>query len=577
MMPSYFLYFVCLFSRYVSFVTSIPHVDPCVQWVRNKYGDRYVYRDGSYFFNGTDKIRSRMVHPCLLAMYLENLNGYTVATQTPDHNPLTNQWPPATIPRRDYGNSMILSGYEEPAYHLGLLPMDVTQLNTTFLFVDGNFDRCTLIQPSEHAPRFIRRGEYEKIYVLAHDFNQDPSPDANDAMQFLASWLLRYDVPADVVQPKILAILVDWTAGARAGLNNTFYRQAAVNTIVVGRQGGVMIEQLADAGSVNLDNMHLIGEGLGAQVLHFAARWFTTGQASDANMIYRVGRLTALDPMAAHFEGFRPLFGEWPHVSRLDAIRVDVITTSGGKNLGLGPDALNGQVGMGQSVGFKQFYVNGGQEQPSCLDTWPGTEHIYYDFCSHEKALMYFLYSLRPEVDRVLLMARPAPDYRSFLQAIQDDVAIDINMHAYLGMEAFNGGYNLDGDFYISINLNHNLEASHLEVAMTPEKEPRKFNYRFLSVPMAPYTPDTPDVYLQHGAQIANLSTLDAKSCGKFRQDPKHSQDGRVFRGQRPYAGQFPWAVCMVTYREDEQRWWNECTGAILDKHWILIAAHCFL
>ncbi|KAI1290942.1 Pancreatic triacylglycerol lipase [Halotydeus destructor] len=563
----------CVLSTYIDNVKSISYVAPCVKWIEENHPNRFQLHNDKYLFPEYNGMPAKLVHPCLLALFMDNTGKTTLAKDTPDEDPWTKERPPATIPPASYGIFGNLSGYEEPAYHLGLLPMDVGKLNTAFLLVDGAMNHIEHIVQPWDVLRNVRSITYEKVYVLAHDFNQDPDAEP-DMMYNLTSLLLRYNVPSQVLQPDILVILVEWSDGARAGLNNTFYRQAAVNTVLVGRQVGKLLEHLQDTLLVHSDNIHLIGEGLGAQVLHFAARAFTRSRSQLGHGPVRVGRLTALDPMAAQFEGFRPLFGEWPHVSKLDATRVDVITTSAGQYVGVGLDPLNGQLGMSQSVGFKHFYVNGGREQPYCLDEWPGTQHIYYDFCFHEKALIYFMYSLTPHANRTLLIAKRSGSYVNLLTGTQRETRNDIFAQAYLGMEAFAGDDNLDGEYYISIDVDDNLVAHGLPLDLIPETEARKTPIRILRVPSQYHMPDSHETYLNHGVQKARLSRYDAKSCGKFRQDPKLEGNGsRIFHGQRPYLSQFPWAVCIMTF--NRKKWIRTCSGAILDHRWILTAAHC--
>ncbi|KAI1290933.1 Hepatic triacylglycerol lipase [Halotydeus destructor] len=532
MVPSISLALVSVFATYLSLVTSLAHEAPCTEWLESNFPNE--------------------VHT--------SVEGYYIFEQ-------------AEVPSRQYGDLGNFTGYEEPAYHLGLQPMDVDELQTSFSLLDGLATRRTEIQQPNQVAPFVRPEEYDKVYVLAHDFNQDPE---EDRMFELAPGLLRYNVPADVARPRILVILVNWSHGSRAGLNGTFQRQAAVNTIIVGRQVGLLLDHIVVERVVPADRIHLIGEGMGAQVLHFAARWFTTRRFEELQDVIRVGRLTALDPTSAHFEGFRPLFGEWPHVSKLDATKVDVIITAGGNFNGLGSDPLNGLVGMGQSVGFKNFYVNGGQVQPYCIGV-PEYEHqLYYDFCAHEMARDFFLYTLQPGAQRARLVARPGRSQADFLDEVARRVPWDKRKGSLLGMDAFAGPYNLDDDYYISVEVNDN-ELFDPDEEIVTDEEPKKEEDRLLKVPDVAHMPDTEEAFMESGARLAALSHKDLEFCGKFRQDPKLGQGGRIFRGQRPYPGQFPWVVCMVSYDDEYEDWvGGHCTGAILNDRWILIAAHCF-
>ncbi|KAI1290937.1 Pancreatic lipase-related protein 2 [Halotydeus destructor] len=373
-----------------------------------------------------------LVDACLVGMFIENRDpdSISVRNETPDIDPVTKLMPKATVQPKNYTSYHPMygyfSGYEEPVYHLGRLPMDPNELQTSFVVLDGAMNKyggVNALTP-ETITQVTRDILYEKIYALAHDFNQDfiKSP----YLLKLVQLLLVHETPPGVAQTSVAVVVVNWKEGAKAGLKGTFYRQAAVNTMMVGRQTGVLAYTLARSGRVSEANIHLIGYGLGAQLMHFAARWYTRLHkvfGEQDGLIHRVGRLTALDPAAAHFEGFRPLFGEWPHVSRLDALKVDMIVTSGGNEMGLKDDPLTGNYGMSQNVGLRTFYPNGGTGQPFCLNDYQPTDPLndgdsykLVSFCNHQKALVYFIYSLLPDVNRKLLLSTPQNSYMDYIR-----------------------------------------------------------------------------------------------------------------------------------------------------------------
>ncbi|KAI1290941.1 U21-ctenitoxin-Pn1a [Halotydeus destructor] len=518
---------ICLLTKYMDFVMSKEDEAACVDWMELKFPDEYYVRDNMYMVSETEKMAARFVHPCLLALHLETdpkLVSIAVTFESPDEDPWTQERPAATIPSADYGVYGNLSGYEEPAYHLGRLPMDVDQLNTSFILVDGNLKNVHQIYQPEDISRYVRPIKYEHVYVIAHDFNHDPSAEPN-RLDTLIGLLLKYKIS---YKRSLSLIVTRFILSAKV-----WAHKFCISPPGHSRKTNTSLETIC----------------------------------------LRAGRLTALDPMAAHFEGFRPLFGEWPHVSKLDATRVDVITTSASQTFGFNLDPLNGFVGMKQSVGFKHFYVNGGSEQPNCIRGMPGSEVDAVDFCHHEKALSYFMASLKNDTEQESLLARRTSSYTAFLQETQMGLKIDSSRLSYLGIEAFSGN-DLDGDYYITIDIEDDLTLHSLPAYFTPTNDKGNAAKRLLRVPQYSYMPDTLDVYLDHSVIQASLSDSDSKACGKFRQDPKQGQDGRVFRGQLPYPGQFPWAVCILTFNTNE--WLRWCSGAILNRNWILTAAHCF-
>ncbi|KAK3600476.1 hypothetical protein CHS0354_023577 [Potamilus streckersoni] len=166
-------------------------------------------------------------------------------------------------------------------------------------------------------------------------------------------------------------IAVDWKKGA----DQIIYAQAVANTRVVGALISLLMKTLDTVARGNsFARMHLIGHSLGAQVAGYAGER-TLG----------TGRITGLDPAG-------PLFTQTDPKVRLDpsdASFVDVIHTNANVS------------GIGHSVGHVDFYPNGGERQPGCLDAFITTlitaefekiEEAF--FCSHMRAVYYFTESI---------------------------------------------------------------------------------------------------------------------------------------------------------------------------------------
>lgn len=111
------------------------------------------------------------------------------------------------------------------------------------------------------------------------------------------------------------------------------------------------------------ENLELVGASLGAHVVSHAAKYFyaATGQ--------RPSRITGLDPAG-------PCYRALPPTERLDisdADRVDVVHTN-----------IDG-FGIAEPLGHIDFYVNGGEFQPSDIPYIPCLV-----LCSHVRAILYW-------------------------------------------------------------------------------------------------------------------------------------------------------------------------------------------
>ncbi|KAI1290857.1 Pancreatic lipase-related protein 2 [Halotydeus destructor] len=525
---------------------------------------------------------SKLVDSCLVGMYFETPNKFkaSVTKVTPDRDQFKGL-PNATIPPADFRQFHPLygtmSGYEEPNYHLGMLPQDPSVLRTHLVYhTPMGVYNISALTSHMMLPMIQPQMQPKYIFIVSHDFNN--AYQTNQMLMNLVTSLMNYEPNHFGFRNPV--IMVDSEVGFKAGLNGTFYKQAAANAILIGRQVGAFIFQLTQAG-IHPFQIHLIGYGLGAQMLHFAARWYTQLHmmiARPQGFLARVGRLTGLDPVAAHFEGFRPQFGESPHIMMHDARRVDVITTSSGANEGLDDDPLFGSYGMATEVAMRHFYPNAGHTQPGCEESLespvigsPGRFEASL-LCNHRKALQYFTYSLLPHADRELLTAKRSGYWDEYVERSIEDNWDPAKDFAEMGIRAFDDDRNFQDSFYISVAIDNNYQASAVDVLEQADRvEAMKGDTRLLKVPPFYDSEETFTEYPIHAVPAVASHPRDAPSCGKFRSKPS---DSRIFRGQMPYEGQFPWVVCMLTY--DRMHWGRACTGAILSESFILIAAHCF-
>lgn len=178
-------------------------------------------------------------------------------------------------------------------------------------------------------------------------------------------------------------IAVDWQKGAE-GLN---YIRAAVNTEIVGRMIGTLINQMYQRGA-NPKNIHLIGFSLGAQVSGLAAGWLK-------NFNLKIGRITGLDPAAPFFTDLES-YGDETHLAPSDADFVDVIHSNAAS-------LLLGGVGAKEPLGHVDFYPNGGEHQRGCPNVIVSTVSGMFGsngededaICNHRRAHIYFEESIR--------------------------------------------------------------------------------------------------------------------------------------------------------------------------------------
>lgn len=169
-------------------------------------------------------------------------------------------------------------------------------------------------------------------------------------------------------------ILVDWSAVS--GRDPKEYTQVvACVRASIAQYVGSFINFLADQG-VPRDTLHLIGSGLGGQLIGITANY----------IYFKIPRMTALDPNG-------PLFDDEPAVGHKldpqDAMTVDVLHSNAGVFGTKGPD------------GTIDFYLNGGSEQPQCkskldddTDEALSSVNAVANRCNHDRAHQVFARSI---------------------------------------------------------------------------------------------------------------------------------------------------------------------------------------
>ncbi|XP_055370780.1 vitellogenin-3-like [Condylostylus longicornis] len=154
---------------------------------------------------------------------------------------------------------------------------------------------------------------------------------------------------------------------------NTLYTWSALNVDEIGKilaSGLVELEKV-----VPLENIHLIGHSLGANIAGYAGKYFTS--TTDRLL----PRITALDPA-------RPCFNEGEKLSgieRGDAEFIDVIHSN------------SGVLGKRVPVGDVDFYPGG---------TGPLRKGCFSIVCSHSRAFEYYAETVYPGYENNLMAVR---------------------------------------------------------------------------------------------------------------------------------------------------------------------------
>lgn len=182
----------------------------------------------------------------------------------------------------------------------------------------------------------------------------------------------------------------------------------------IGKKLGEFLVQLTEFG-LEPENLELAGASLGAHIVSYAAKHFylATGK--------KPSRITALDPAG-------PCFRSLPEEYRFtisDAERVDVVHTN-----------IDG-FGMAERLGHVDFYVNGGEFQPSDIPYIP-----CLIVCSHVRAIFYWWQALE----------HPKKFIGMTCDTIQDARLANCynsTVYNYLGLET---KFNRTGVYYLGTN-----------------------------------------------------------------------------------------------------------------------------
>lgn len=316
-----------------------------------------------------------------------------------------------------------LTGYEEPLLHTRLMPYRLKEIATRFMVYTSwasTSDKYLfdISYNDESSLNRLSTLKCSKHFFLIHGwFGSYEEPH----IEFLRSKILDNE-------PDSCMILVDWQKGASGFspqaiattiLDFTVFSNQAVNTIVVGRQTGLILFLLVSRGIWKAEDIHVIGHSFGAIIAHFAGGYYTrlvsrlqSGEISPDgtvltpdNIPMKIGRITGLDPAARDFDSYpgAPLTLE-------DASFVDVIHTSYANFQGSLLDLATFRFGTSIARGHVDFYPNAGKtRQPKCLT--PEGLTISPIACSHYQSLLFMGDSYDKSIPRVKFQSVSCPSF----------------------------------------------------------------------------------------------------------------------------------------------------------------------
>ncbi|XP_049868437.1 lipase member I-like [Pectinophora gossypiella] len=219
------------------------------------------------------------------------------------------------------------------------------QLNQYYVYSRDNTFVPKRIYPTLESADVDARDFRSKVVILVHDHGQ------SHASSFDAT--IRY---ALLAAEDVTIIVVDWSVVAGWQYWNSVFRADSVALNIA-----ELIRVLLVHNRVTYANLHMIGFGLGAHVVAFAARQIDGGV---------VARITGLNPSVLQGAFFHD------YLKRGDAVYVEVIHTDGDG------------IGMGTPIGNVDFFPNGGTLQPGCGHRTIDNE------CNHRRAYELFAASI---------------------------------------------------------------------------------------------------------------------------------------------------------------------------------------
>lgn len=163
---------------------------------------------------------------------------------------------------------------DEPIRHMKKYPQKLTTIGVNFTMCYDNKHLVIPYKNKTHLEKALNRTKFDKLYVLTHGFQHSIHTEPYKTLTQRLRNATYYNQATEAFRTPntIGVVLVDWANGARAPKTRTLaslrnsYQTASANTMVVGRQIGLLCYYLVKCGIVDRENIHLIGFSLGGQV-----------------------------------------------------------------------------------------------------------------------------------------------------------------------------------------------------------------------------------------------------------------------------------------------------------------------
>lgn len=473
----------------------------------------------------------------------------------PSLYPLPNDFP---VPFR------VLTGIEQPLPQVKLMPRPYDKIKARFkLFFKENNKISPLlyleINDLSAWPHWYQSVNSPAVlYVVIHGWT---GSDLDLTIRSLRAYLLLHNE-----HPNSALISVNWTGAATGS-----YRQSAADSLVIGREVGLMIYTLVESQRIKAEHVHLIGVDMGSHIAKIATNLFSRlasiNKLNSTSKDERIGRRTGLNPFATYFDEVDGL------ESRYDADYVDIIHTSTSRHGGDIKDILHRDYGISTlhldpnnnyNPSQVDFYPNKGDWRGDCDDDVYG--------CGLNIAIAYFKASLRNDYRRTEFETYPN---------------VNVFKRDFYGIPRTTGVMGIEA----------------------PTRSRKGNQYLKFRIPRTTHNPDTHLVSgppCTHGPRPVHVNPQSLLQCGMSR-----APEQRIFKGVPALQEQFPWAVCILTNyigyfgenldpqgdvipgkdfwpRDAEDNLPPEsnmrgqvgyaasCSATLIERSWVLTAAHCF-
>ncbi|KAE9538553.1 hypothetical protein AGLY_005652 [Aphis glycines] len=229
-----------------------------------------------------------------------------------------------------------------------------------FYYLNSNLGKGNIIEIKYGDEQSIMQHWIKDAPLKLTTHGWDTSVDSKSNKQSLHMW------------PSVVSISSRWIGVLLPWILSSKYPKPAALTVPVSAVIATFLERVVDITKINLNDIHLIGYGLGAHALGSCVVVILKREKWPELLV----SLNAAGP------GFQNFKGKVPQLSADDALFVDCIHTA------------EGTVGYADSLGHVDFFANGGEApQPECKSI---IEFVTAKFgnCSHRRAVELYIDSI---------------------------------------------------------------------------------------------------------------------------------------------------------------------------------------